>query len=213
MSREITESSFLKDVAIHKMDILRDEGVYRHLRFKRPESMNMQFDLITWPGHLCYTGDMGTFVFERANDMFAFFRTSGHGTSDNKLYINTGYWGEKCVAIDKTDGIHQYSPDRFMEQVNEWIAEQLEDEEDEEYKAALIDAVQDDLLDYAEDGEHEVRNRLRDFEFEYYGRSKLEISDTFEWVLTEKSLRFVWCCYALSWGIQQYDAAKACGKE
>ena len=31
MTREIEESDFLKDVAEHEMEVLRDDGVYRHI--------------------------------------------------------------------------------------------------------------------------------------------------------------------------------------
>ena len=65
---------FTSDIAQHQMQVIRDDGVSRHLRFKRPNTMCMHFDLLTWPGYLCYTGDMGTYVFRRLEDMFPFFR-------------------------------------------------------------------------------------------------------------------------------------------
>ena len=58
-----TEQEFLNDVRGHAMTILRDDGVHRHLRFKKPGSGTYWFDLITWPGTLCIDGDMGTYVF------------------------------------------------------------------------------------------------------------------------------------------------------
>ncbi len=48
----ITEEGFLKDVSCHQMTVLRDEGVFRHVRFSRPDSSSYRFDLITWPRHL-----------------------------------------------------------------------------------------------------------------------------------------------------------------
>lgn len=65
MAKEVTESTFLREVSQHSMTVIRDDGVNRHLRFRRPETNCMGFDLITWAGHLCYTGDMGTYVFSR----------------------------------------------------------------------------------------------------------------------------------------------------
>ena len=50
---------FAKDTATHAMTILRDDGLYRHLRFKRPNTSSYYFDIITWPGYLAITGDMG----------------------------------------------------------------------------------------------------------------------------------------------------------
>ena len=70
-----TEARFLGDVDWHVMTVLRDDGVHRHIRLKRPDSGSYWFDLITWPGTLCIDGDCGTYVFRRLEDMFQFFRT------------------------------------------------------------------------------------------------------------------------------------------
>lgn len=71
---DLQESRFLADVKDHKISIVRDDGVYRHVRFAKPETVCMHFDLITWPGYLAYVGDMGAFTFTRLRDMFEFFR-------------------------------------------------------------------------------------------------------------------------------------------
>lgn len=75
---EVSEQ-FKRDVQEHALTILRDDGLYRHLRFKRPGTMTCYFDLVTWPGHLAYVGDMGDYVFTRVEDMLTFFR--GHTPS------------------------------------------------------------------------------------------------------------------------------------
>jgi len=64
------QDRFLNDIANHSMSIVRDDGVYRHLVFSNNGSSVFRFELITWPGYLAYTGDMGAFVFSRLNDMF-----------------------------------------------------------------------------------------------------------------------------------------------
>lgn len=66
------------------MHVLRDDGVYRHLVFSSPESLD-GFELITWPGALTISGGHGTWTFKRTYDMFTFF----HGA------INVSYWAEK----------------------------------------------------------------------------------------------------------------------
>jgi len=43
-----TEANFFKDVDRHVIEIIRDDGVNRHVRFRRPGTMCMHFDLITW---------------------------------------------------------------------------------------------------------------------------------------------------------------------
>jgi len=76
---------FNANMANHEMTILHEDGLYRHLRFRNPTNSFYWYDLITWPGSLTITGDMGTYTFRRVEDMFQFFRG----------YINTGYWAEK----------------------------------------------------------------------------------------------------------------------
>ena len=87
---------FLRDIAQHQMTILRDDGVYRHLRFQVPGTPHRQFDLVTWPGYLAYTGDMGAYVFTRVHDMFKFFRRELQSYD-----MDMHYWAEKCEAASQ----------------------------------------------------------------------------------------------------------------
>lgn len=41
-----TEESFLKSVVEHKMHIINDSGLTRHIRFRRERSSDMQFDIV-----------------------------------------------------------------------------------------------------------------------------------------------------------------------
>jgi len=206
------EKRFLRDVSEHKMIVKMDNGTYRHLVFKKPESSEYRFELITWPGYLTYVGDMGDFTFSRLDDMFQFFRTDKQQpVSGQTLFINTDYWAEKCVSVDKADGIKEYSPSLFREVIQEWIDQIIHDHSDnphiEQYSAWLKQEVNEELLCYADDGEAEVRRLVDNFEIELEGE-KLTISDFWETTLTEKTFRFIWCCYAIAWGIAQYDKAK-----
>lgn len=153
----------------------------------------MGFDLVTWPGYLCYSGDMGTFVFSRLPDMFEFFRAPASG----KISINPQYWAEKVRAEDKHDGIEAYSPDRFREAIESWL-------NDTEATKEMRLAVKDNVLCHADDGEHEARRAAQDFVHE----GETPFADFWEARLSEYTHRFIWCCYALVWGIQQFDAAK-----
>lgn len=85
------DNRVLIDTAHHRLEILRDDGVYRHLRMQQPGTSFYYYDIITWPGYLTVTGDMGTWTFSRTRDMFRFF-----GAWDGQ--INTGYWSEKLEA-------------------------------------------------------------------------------------------------------------------
>lgn len=79
------DSRFLIDTAFHRLEIIRDDGLYRHLRMQQPENSCYYYDVITWPGYLTVTGDMGTWTFSRIADMFDFFGAWEGG-------INTHYW-------------------------------------------------------------------------------------------------------------------------
>ncbi|MHC6175449.1 hypothetical protein [Glutamicibacter sp. X7] len=89
----------------HEMTILHDEGLYRHVRFKNPEHGFYQFDLITWPGYLTITGDIGSYTFSRVEDMFTFFTG----------YINTSYWAQKLQngAEGGRRQVKKYNEDAF----------------------------------------------------------------------------------------------------
>lgn len=197
-----TEQSFLKDVANHQMTIMRDDGVYRHIRFKQPGTNEMYFDLVTWPGWLCYSGDMGTYVFQRHEDMFEFFRRPQRflpphpRSGDPVLRINLGYWSEKVQAEERREGVEQYSAEKFSARIKEWL-------DDAEASDEIREAVEDEVLSSADDGEQEARRAVDEFD-----RHGFRFQDFQEVDLTEYTYRFIWCCYALVWGIQKYDQAR-----
>jgi hypothetical protein len=200
---DCTEERFLKEVEQHQMTVLRDDGVNRHIRFRKPGTGNMGFDLITWPGYLCYTGDMGTYVFSRLRDMFEFFRTDReHQRKDGRtLFINRGYWAEKVQAVDKSSGLLEYSADKFREVVSELL-------DGMDASAALREAVEDEVLCAADEGGQAAHDAASGFKFE----GKHVFRDFWEYSLDIYTFRFVWCCYALAWGIEQYDKAKPMAK-
>lgn len=196
---KFTEDQFLKYVAEHQMTVIHEDGVHRHIRFSRPGTSCMHFDLITWPGSLCYTGDMGTYVFSRLHDMFEFFRTDREYSEKKgqKLSINLGYWAEKVQAPDKYDGLKKYDADKFRQTIGEWL-------DSGEVSDAVREAVNDDVLSCADDGPDRAMDAAMNFEHDGF-----TFRDFWECDLTEYSHRFVWCCYALAWGILQYDASSA----
>lgn len=212
----MTEQQFLKDVAAHEMIVLRDDGVYRHIRFKKPGTGCMHFDLITWPGRLCYTGDMGTFVFTRLTDMFEFFRTDREYARRNgrTLAINPGYWAEKVDAADRYDGLEVFNEEKFkrvvLERLIGWIRENRH-ETTKEDRRDLWDAVMSDVID-ADGDSGGYRKQCAAHDFSHYVNDlvgSFDFTDFWEVNFTEYSHRFMWCCYAMAWGIQRYDEAHA----
>lgn len=207
---ECTEERFLKDVAEHEMIVVRDNGVSRHVRFQKPGTYCMHFDLITWPGYLCYTGDMGTYVFRRLEDMFEFFRTDRqhmHLRDGKTLAINLSYWGEKLESVDRHGGYREWNKAKFEARIREDFAEWLDgcDLEPEQKKEAAERLV-DEVLGSLDDGGKENAYRAAmDFEIDGHG---FPFQDWWEVDSDDYTFRFIWCCYALAWGIQKYDESK-----
>jgi len=185
-----TQESFLGDVKNHSMQILRDDGLYRHLVFSNRGSWCMRFDILTWPGYLCYTGDMGTFVFSRIEDMFEFFR-------EDSGRINPDYWSEKIQAADRCDGYKEWSPDKFRRVIEYYLTERSEKTAPKE----LRQAVEEEVLSRVDDGQHEAYRAASEFEYEGF-----RFDDLWDHNFQEFTYRFLWCCYALVWAIKQYDA-------
>lgn len=207
MSSDRAESvlaNFQRDTANHRLEILSDVGCHRHLKFSNNGSSTYWFEIITWPGCLCISGDMGTYVFRRVEDMFRFFRSdSGR--------INPHYWSEKVEAEDRCDGTKEFS--KKLAEAALWshvddIIEGREMPEDaaREFREAVADEIN------FEDGEHLFMASVNDFEYEYkYDGDTLTFTDFWEHDLKDYTRRFLWCCHAIVWAIRQYDAAKEGG--
>jgi hypothetical protein len=203
-----TEHQFLKDVTQHVMTVIRDDGVNRHIRFKRPDSSTYWFDLITWPGTLCIDGDCGTYVFRRLEDMFQFFRTDRDWLRDGAtLGINPGYWGEKLQAKASYGGYMEFSERLFREAVKSEFDAWVESEEpSDKIKDQIWEELEDRVLSYVNDGAHDAVRAAMDFEPDD-GEVLFEMRDFYDHRLDDYTFHFIWCCYAIAWGVKTYDEA------
>ena len=179
------------------MQVVKDDGTHRHLAFSNNGSFNCAFDLITWPGSLCISGDCGTYSFSRIEDMFQFFRSR-----DEELKINPAYWGEKLTAVCSTDGFMEYSPALFEEAVKSdfenWEIEP------KDLRDRIWADIKSDVLSYADDGEVRAYDAAAGYESE----SGDQFVDFWEHELRDYTHRYIWNLYAIVWGIQQYDKLK-----
>jgi len=186
---------FLKDVETHTVEVLLDQGFYRHLRCRRAENPIWLhwFDIVTAPDLLLIRGDMGSVSFSRIEDMFKFF-------SSDPAKINPHYWAEKIQALARqsSSGAMVWDGDVF--------------------KQALVDSLQD----YGVVGEHrkEIEDKLEsEIEWrddESYVRRQVDqfehdgfcFVDTHE-ISGEVYLScYIWLIRAICWSIGQYEQRK-----
>jgi hypothetical protein len=188
---------FANDTREHVMTVLKDDGLYRHLRFARPDTYCYGFDIVTWPGYLAFVGDMGDYVFCRIKDMVNFF------ASDNGR-INPHYWSEKLQA-PRPDGAETFDPGLVRQNLIEWAEDHVQwcDDEHVPYLHVLVEAIDRELRFtdlYSEESAHHFLTELEEEMDEHL--------DTWEWRLRSYDHKFLWACYAIAWGVTQYLTAK-----
>jgi hypothetical protein len=200
----INESAehFRADTKGHQLTVLQDDGLYRHLRFRRPDTGCYWFDLVTWPGCLAINGDCEGFMFSRLPDMFEFFRAAS-GWNGNT--INPQYWAEKLRASSR---VKEYSEDKLRRLVRETVSDCARD------YPGLRTAVKRRVLGsdelYHEESARYILDQFVHGKPPARGQrdDRFRFESSWEWDLTDWSHHFLWCCHAIQWGIGQYDAAR-----
>lgn len=202
-AEERERAHFLQVTAEHELTIMRDDGLWRHLRFQKPGCSFYYYDLVTWPGHLVITGDNGDYHFSRIMDMFEFF--DGQRQADG---INPHYWGEKLRggASGGRELVRVYSEDALRGRLRAWAHEEAAYNEDVEMYPDLLYGAIDRLLDLKDPDfrwhelhhEHGARELLSDLE------GAGITGETWEWELRDFDARFLWNCWAIRHGIRRY---------
>lgn len=122
-------ADFLGQTRGHELRVLRDEGLYRHLRVQAPGTRMWSWDVTTWPGHLATSGDIADgLVFTRLEDMIDFFSLpESHRDyySDGAPSIDVRYWAEKLCGGSSHE-VKRYDADLFLQQVREHLEEHEE---------------------------------------------------------------------------------------
>lgn len=174
-----------------EMTVLSEEGMYRHLRFRRPDRGIHAFDLHTAPGLLTVVGDIGgPWSMRAGGDMLKLVReTNGSG-------INPHYWGEKLRG--GRDSVMTYSAEVFREQLINVLADAGD---------ANIDVVLDAVtpaLKAVVSGECETPDDAR--HYLTLGEKTGAWRDTWEWDLRDWDTDWLWACHAILAGVRIYDA-------
>jgi len=187
---DYAERRFFEDTKEHRLDVRHDDGIYRHLHFAKPGTVIYHFDIVTWPGHLAITGDGGDFLFARTKDMVEFFMYR----QGQRLTINRHYWSEKLVA-PRPDGALEFSQRLYKQLIEEWLKDKFTEMGEGSAYSELSERVAHELLYDSPLGESEAFERLR-----LFGR----IDDYWEWALLDYRFDFLWCCWAIVWGLRKY---------
>lgn len=59
----MTEDHRRPNLSKHRLTVLHDHGIYRHLRGSIPGTGVWSFSVVTWPHHLAVSGDLGNAMF------------------------------------------------------------------------------------------------------------------------------------------------------
>lgn len=205
-------TQFVSAVVDHRLTIHRNDGLYRHMSFRRPGTSCYGFDIVTWPGYLTITGDMGTWTFSRIEDMFEFFTASHFGRRDS-LLINPGYWAEKFEAGAGRgryeSPCYEFDGGAFDKGLQEWLASYLERCDDEDDAETVKEAVRE-LSGNGFTNELDAYHALNDA---YFPKdvSSYDISDEMGTMMTY-SFHYLWICYAIVWGIERYLVSRLVDK-
>ena len=200
MEYQCTKERFLNDIKDHKLTIIKDEDLYRHIRFSRPGSSVYRFDLLTWPGYLCITGDMGCWTFSRIEDMFEFFIMADNDFN-KKHVINPGYWEEKIRSVSKFGGpTTEFNSEKFKQGIIDRVSDYYED--NEEKKAECLEEIQDNVFRYLEE-EHpqSIYQKLYEFKFDDFYFDEMPDAEVY-------TLHYIWVLYAIVYAISEYNKIK-----
>jgi len=189
----------LGDIKDHEMRVLKDDGIYRHLRFRSQGSNSYWFDLVTWPGCLVINGDCGTYSFSRLPGMFEFFR-------NDELKIRPSYYAEKLLGPTT---YKKYSRAALIHKVDDHIEEAFYGD-DQVVKKSLQDDVADVIFyDLDDAGPELAYAKVYNYEYDDGTLSSWQFVDFWDGgTADEYDYHYLWSLYAIVWGIREYDRSK-----
>ncbi|MCQ8831854.1 hypothetical protein [Streptomyces malaysiensis] len=187
---------FARETAGHQMTVKHEDGLYRHLRFGRPEHGSFGvYELITWPYNLVVkAGWTFHFDIDATPDMFDLFRNTAFSGE-----INPSYWQEKVRA--GRDEIEGFDENLFEQRVKQHVVEAIRNGRAPRGIGAEVTR---DIFEWG-DISHEAGARAELDAFSYQGWT---FGETWEWNFCDYTPGFLWCCHAIRHGIDLYDAAR-----
>lgn len=135
MANQIPYTHFCKNTENHRLRILHDDGLYRHLRMqsdneKGQPTVIWYWDIITWPGSLAIRGDVADgYIFTRDPDMLEFFSLHPDRYRDDAPMIDMHYWAQK-LAYEHRSTATVYDREVFLASVRDALSNDSTDPED-----------------------------------------------------------------------------------
>lgn len=196
--KERIKQRFQEDIKDHKMTIQQDDHLHRHLLFKRPGTGDYWFEIITWPGTLCISGDMQTFVFSRLPDMFEFFIDPRY----EKVTMDVGYWSSKLLAGEFEEYSSELAEKLLWQHFDSWA-------QYTEKSKKFIKNERTNVQDYIAEYVHDKLDFCQAIQNYSQTEDGVSFDDFLGHSFNEYKTHYLWCCNAIVWGIQQYRATKA----
>ena len=130
-AQALVEECFPNDISQHIITpkFVNEADGYGHWRCHKPDTNTLYFDIVVWPGSLCYTGDMGDYLFQRTHDMIGFMQ---------KAASSIEYAAEKCVA--GRDELMEYREELFYQYLEDVVPNSGYTEEDDSKRIAELRA-------------------------------------------------------------------------
>ena len=196
----------IKDRLSHySMDVLHDDGLYRHLHCYWAEdpygANNCSFHVLTAPGSVTIYGDwMNAATLKRETDMLLDFLNVSH--------VDIHYWAEKLDAPShcKHDLIHAIDQHSFMTDVAKTVHEWAED--DKTLYKQVIDQIHEEIV--FDDMLGHPFTTLLNMIFDVGSPSckgPIQASDIFDFEMTpgeHYTHEWVRTCLALQWAANTY---------
>lgn len=205
---------FDRETKGHKLEVLHNEGLYRHLRMRHPVRSEYWYDVITWPGNLAVRGDYGeSYVFSRATDMFEFF--AHELDRDGSISINPQYWAEKLTSHDVS---RKYDDDTFREEFKQQAehlieGQAIEPDQVERFRAEIEAFLEMEDYFTADAAIHAVEsfrfwNNERHEDHHLYRNEAVEFDDCYEWIgsCTVYEWGYLWACHAIMLAVREFYA-------
>lgn len=191
---------FQENTNAHVLQVLHDDGLYRHLRMSAPGTGNWHWDVVTWPWNLATGGDIADgWTFSREEDMIDFFTLVApprkqNYYSDGAPTLDFNYWAEKLQG-DQRSNARSYQHKKFLDYVHSDLNERLAENDPDltpEKVAELIESA-------AQVEEYYVKA------YEWLQENEQWISDPYD-EFTGFTFHFQLTCYAINHAVQAYLA-------